>query len=1077
MDSLRGCLEGGRTLMEFTDTTKRVLARLKDFQRITAEYVFRRFYLDPDPTDRFLVADEVGLGKTLVASGVVALAMEHLRRLKPSERIDVVYICSNVSIASQNITRLNVTQVQEFVRPTRLSLLPMHIAGIRDNHVNFIGLTPGTSFDPQSRDGKDEERALIYHVLKGKLDINRAGLRRLLRGRVGKEHWRTWTREWRPDSLDRDASNAFISSISSDTAFHERMKGFCELSEREMWKSPERLNLISELRCRMAEVSVEMLEPDLIILDEFQRFKDLLDHTNPEARLAQKLFQYRNVKTLLLSATPYKMLSLDHEQEDDHYPDFLKTLRFLFDSDEAEEDLKKEILAFRRSLYLLDAENGSSVSQSRDSLQSRLCRVMCRTERVGLTQRQDAMLSESEERPAIQSCDLHEVVLADKVASCVGAQDIIEYWKSSPYLINFLRRYEFRRRLEEHCNNASEGLISIFGTHGHRLLRKEDIQAYQEIKPVNPRMRYLFSKTIDRGLWKILWLPPSMPYSKPEGPYSDVNGATKYLVFSAWNVVPDAIAALCSYEAERGMLASYPKRVSHHRLYEEIRPLLRYAVSDGRLTGMSALCLFYPSPGLASLVDPLRIALADGADNLVTSSALQDRATESLRPHIAPFLAGATDKGPEDQRWYWAMPALLDSQLFPAAKSWVLDDKTGWPSLASEFRRDPGERFREHLYLLRQTMDRKLEPPLGRPPEDLVQVLARMAVAGPGICALRSLRRMAPNLDWANDALLSGAARIAEGFRTLFNIPESIALLRGDNSDEYYWQLALRHCLEGNIQALLDEQSHCLVDSLGVFDKPESERVRKIAEALGTSLSLRTAQMQLDEVLARPETGRIDFESFNTRCRFALRFAEIKDEEGAVARADIVRDAFNSPFRPFILASTSVGQEGLDFHTWCHAVVHWNLPSNPVDLEQREGRIHRYKGHAIRKNVAMAYGLRALREKWDGHGDPWRFMFGQARNDRPNDLLCYWLFEPDGGGARIERHVPILSYSREEPHFKRLKKMLAVYRLVFGQPRQEDLLAYLADKAGDSQDAWDPNNWRISLAPPAKMHIKSSEES
>jgi len=28
--------------------------------------------------------------------------------------------------------------------------------------------------------------------------------------------------------------------------------------------------------------------------------------------------------------------------------------------------------------------------------------------------------------------------------------------------------------------------------------------------------------------------------------------------------------------------------------------------------------------------------------------------------------------------------------------------------------------------------------------------------------------------------------------------------------------------------------------------------------------------------------------------------------------------------------------EGLDFHHYCHAIVHWNLPSNPVDLEQRE---------------------------------------------------------------------------------------------------------------------------------------------
>ena len=37
-------------------------------------------------------------------------------------------------------------------------------------------------------------------------------------------------------------------------------------------------------------------------------------------------------------------------------------------------------------------------------------------------------------------------------------------------------------------------------------------------------------------------------------------------------------------------------------------------------------------------------------------------------------------------------------------------------------------------------------------------------------------------------------------------------------------------------------------------------------------------------------------------------------------------------------------------------VYHWNLPGNPVDLEQREGRVHRFKGHAVRLNVAHNYG-------------------------------------------------------------------------------------------------------------------------
>ena len=92
-----------------------------------------------------------------------------------------------------------------------------------------------------------------------------------------------------------------------------------------------------------------------------------------------------------------------------------------------------------------------------------------------------------------------------------------------------------------------------------------------------------------------------------------------------------------------------------------------------------------------------------------------------------------------------------------------------------------------------------------------------------------------------------------------------------------------------------------------------------------------------------------------------------------------MRTAFNSPFWPFVLATTSVGQEGLDFHQYCHAVVHWNLPANPVDLEQREGRVHRYKGHAIRKNVAAVHRADAF----EAAGDPWEAMFEAAVRGAP----------------------------------------------------------------------------------------------
>ena len=66
-----------------------VLAGLKGFQRKTAEYVFDKLYMAEDSTRRFLIADEVGLGKTLVAAGVVAQAIDHLRE-RGVPRIDVI---------------------------------------------------------------------------------------------------------------------------------------------------------------------------------------------------------------------------------------------------------------------------------------------------------------------------------------------------------------------------------------------------------------------------------------------------------------------------------------------------------------------------------------------------------------------------------------------------------------------------------------------------------------------------------------------------------------------------------------------------------------------------------------------------------------------------------------------------------------------------------------------------------------------------------------------------------------------------------------------------------------------------
>jgi hypothetical protein len=213
-------------------------------------------------------------------------------------------------------------------------------------------------------------------------------------------------------------------------------------------------------------------------------------------------------------------------------------------------------------------------------------------------------------------------------------------------------------------------------------------------------------------------------------------------------------------------------------------------------------------------------------------------------------------------------------------------------------------------------------------------------------------------------------------------------------------------------------------------------------------------------------SGQIRLARPSLRTLFAVRFgADKKEDEKQVQRVSAVRESFNSPFWPFVLVSTSVGQEGLDFHMYCHTVVHWNLPSNPVDLEQREGRVQRFKGHAVRKNVAAKHGTTALTS---AASDPWQEAFRLALNDAPTGdrgLHPYWLYPLDEG-AYIERHVPLFALSKDELRLKELIRSLGAYRMVFGQPRQDELLAYLLEYLPAEHIEKFVELLRMDLAPP-----------
>jgi hypothetical protein len=138
-----------------------VISGLKGFQQRTVEHVMTQFDRSRSRR-RFLVSDETGLGKSLVARGVIARTIEKLQAEPGRKQINVVYVCSNSDLAAQNLSRLDVTGGRHKGIPSRLSLLAKYTRELQPDldaggvKVNLVSFTPGTSFHTGHQSGQVE---------------------------------------------------------------------------------------------------------------------------------------------------------------------------------------------------------------------------------------------------------------------------------------------------------------------------------------------------------------------------------------------------------------------------------------------------------------------------------------------------------------------------------------------------------------------------------------------------------------------------------------------------------------------------------------------------------------------------------------------------------------------------------------------------------------------------------------------------------------------------------------------------------------------------------------------------------
>ena len=1101
----------------FPDTAK-ILSQLKDFQRKTVKYAFKQMYEKGNPTRRFLIADEVGLGKTLVARGLIAKAIDRFKSQiqHGTKRYDIIYICSNTEIAKQNINRLNViggVERKEFTFTSRITLLPVELKDIKNNRINFISFTPGTSFNLRSSEGIYQERALIYHLLKEDWKLSyRPKYVKFFQCKAKLEYWEEYLIKNfdKKNNIDAFLANKFLENLrakivqenkNSEENIHDRFKKIAEeFNYLPRGKkvpsniSRERNRIVGELRLLLAKSCISSLEPDFIILDEFQRFKNLLDGQDEMCKLAREMFDFEDTKLLLLSATPYKMYTL-YQEDEIHYDDFIRTAQFLLTNKDDLKNSNRDIMLlktrleeYKNLLYRLYENNLSDLYQYKRKIEKILGKVMCRTERDSGVSKQDSMIKEYAEKVEIEHQEIIDFMNIDKIAQVVKHRSCMEYWKSSPYLLNFMDDdYKFKKDCRKEIDNGSSRMEDALLSAKNNFLPWRKISNYREISANNHKLRVLLKNTMKDKAWKLLWIPPSLPYYRSRPFFDDLEDYTKSLVFSSWKIVPKTIASLCSYEAERNAKDFNKEKYGYEGKERRKIKELVFAMKEDKPASMNLMTLFYPCMTLAQKINPLKITQDYMKKNGSLPSAIEmEKEIEYKIRNIleTTVLRDKLDSdGPVDQRWYWVSLIFMNRVFYrDKIKEWFSvngNNDYNFKNLNKESDEDiEGDsrqtkktelsHFTEHISNLEEFF--KLEPlqmvkELGYPPKDLLSILSKIALASPAVASLRALSEYS---DKYNPVLFYNAALISFSFRSLYILPEAISVIKKLFPKGPYWKKILNYNIAGNLQSLLDEYMYILFESLGLMNLSEKEKIIcELGEHIEKVISIRTPSLYFDEIKIKDNKVE-EIKKRSIRCRFAMRFGTGIVELGQeVSNLSDVRNAFNSPFRPFILATTSIGQEGLDFYQYCHSIYHWNLPPNPVDLEQREGRIFRYKGHAIRKNIATQYGLKLIGSSFSSN--IWENLFKIALKEREsgaNDLIPFWIFNQ--GNAKIQRHLPAIPMSRENNQKNALSRSLAVYRMVFGQPRQEDLINFINSQfGGDIEGAKIDKilNCRIDLSP------------
>jgi hypothetical protein len=498
------------------------------------------------------VADEVGLGKTLIAKGLIAKLADYHKDWD-DDLFKVLYICSNISIAAQNIQKLRIhpDATIDGIDDTRLSMQHLKIAEqendskILDGYIQLIPLTPGTSFHLSAGQGIVKERALMYAVLR-KLPIfggDSRKMRKIFIGNASKNSFENALSDMKKRIKQCD-------KITKGKYSPDLLKQLESLLPEELIADILAADdkSISKLRSIFAKISISRLKPDLVIMDEFQRFRELINaKLDTETGVLAEAFLKNSsgtTNTLLLSATPYKLYqTLEETNEsstEDHYQEFFELMNFLIDDKDKSLNFIDVWKDFSDSLRHSESDF-PELLKHKNTAESHMYETMCRTERL-LINSETHFIDDSDAKTpiSVDDMDIISFINADQLSDVP-----IDYVKSCPYLLSFMDNYKYKDNIREENPKISLAARKTL------FLDENAVDTYKKLPANNSRLKKLTDVALESGAELLLWTPPSFPYYELQGPFKGKEHFSKVLVFSCWQMVPKMIACCLSYECER----------------------------------------------------------------------------------------------------------------------------------------------------------------------------------------------------------------------------------------------------------------------------------------------------------------------------------------------------------------------------------------------------------------------------------------------------------------------------------------------------------------------------------------------